>query len=145
MKFSNEAMRAALLFIEETQKYQGDIEERRLSTFNINMIINNSYFTTLFTKHRYSKDELQYTVEQMISGHILEIVGDTKSYYEITKISFHGIQLLDSIRPETTWEKVKSITSKVGNHTLSFIENTAQQIAVEAAKQAITVLMLGNQ
>lgn len=50
MKFSNEAMRDALLLIEETQKYQGDIEERRLSTFNINMIINNSYFTTLFTK-----------------------------------------------------------------------------------------------
>ena len=40
--------------------------------------------------------------------------------------------------------KTKSVISKVGIHTLDFIENTAHDIAVESAKQAIVIAMTKN-
>lgn len=138
MKFSNEAMRDVLLYIEEKQQYQGDIEYRKLSTFSLDMIMNDKYFAGLFSKHKYSKDELQYTIEKMIEGNILKYSGNLETCYSITEISFRGIQLLNSIRPETTWEKTKSIANKVGNHTLSFIEDTAQKIAATATAALIS-------
>lgn len=38
---------------------------------------------------------------------------------------------------EHFWNKTKSIISKVGSHTLEFIEDTAQKIAIEYAKSLI--------
>lgn len=139
MKFSNDAMRDVLLFIEEKQQYYMDDGDKRLSTYNINMIIDDTYFSELFSKHKYTKDELQYTIEKMVECHILNTKGSLDTYCQITDISFYGIQLLEKIRPETTWEKTKSIANKVGNHTLSFIEDTAQKIAVTA-----TAALIGN-
>lgn len=49
--------------------------------------------------------------------------------------------IYNSIQEDTVWNKTKSIISKAGNHTLSFIEETAQMIATESAKQIITVMM----
>ena len=36
----------------------------------------------------------------------------------------------------------KNVVGQVGNHTLKFIEDTAQKIAVESAKQAVTITMM---
>lgn len=146
MKFSNEAMRDVLMFLEENIKYEkyGTFEDKRKTIFNISTIIENDYFSKLFVKHKYSKDELEYTIEKMIEGHILNTTGSLNTYCQITDISFYGIQLLEKIRPESTWEKTKSIANKVGNHTLNFIENVAHDIAVESAKQFIAASMNPN-
>jgi len=146
MKFSNDAMRDVLMFLEENIKYEecGTFGDKRKTTYNINMIIDNEYFTDLFSKHKYSKDELQYTIEKMIEGNILTITGTLNTYYQITDISFYGIQLLEKIRPETIWEKTKNIANKVGNHTLSFIEDTAQKIAVTATATLVSNIINSN-
>lgn len=147
MKFSNEAMRDVLMFLEDNIKYetQGTFKNKRKTIFSISMIINDDYFSQLFAQHKYSKDELEYTIEKMIEGHILNTTGSLNTHCQITDISFYGIQLLEKIRPETTWEKTKSIANKVGNHTLSFIESVAHDIAVESAKQTITIMMAKTQ
>lgn len=139
MKFSNDAMRDVLMFLEENIKYEeyDTFEYKRKTTYNINMIVDDDYFNKLFSKHKYTKEELQYTIEKMIEGHILNITGALDTYCQITDISFYGIQLLEKIRPETIWEKTKSIANKVGNHTLGFIEDTAQKIAVTATASLI--------
>lgn len=141
MKFSNEAMRDVLLFFEEKVTYttKGISDHRRKSTFNINNIVEDEYFYDLFSKHKYTKDELYYTIEKMIEGKILNANGTSNTHYQITDISFYGVQLLEKIRPEPIWEKTKSIANKVGNHTLEFIEDTAQKIAVTA-----TASLIGN-
>lgn len=146
MKFSNDAMRDVLMFLEENIKYEkyGTFDDKRKTTYNINMIVEDNYFNKLFSKHKYNKDELQYTIEKMVEGHILNTVGSLDTYCQITDISFYGIQLLEKIRPETTWEKTKSIANKVGNHTLSFIEDTAQKIAVTATATLINNLSNSN-
>lgn len=139
MKFSNEAMRDVLMFLEEkvVHKYDEDTDQKGFTTY---LIVEDDYFSKLFSKHKYSKDELSYTIEKMLEGGLLNYSGNLNSYYQITDMSFYSTQLLEKIRPESTWEKTKSIANKVGNHTLNFIEDTAQKIAVASATAFITNL-----
>lgn len=143
MKFSNEAMRDVLMFLEENIKYEryGTFGDKRKTIFSISMIVDNDYFSKLFSKHKYSKDELQYTIEKMIEGRILNITGSANTYCNITDISFYEIQLLEKIRPEPMWNKIKTAMKQTGIHTLEFIEGVAHDIAVESAKQAVNVIM----
>lgn len=62
-------------------------------------------------------------------------------FCEINNITYPGHQFLNTVRPEPIWNKTKNIVAKVGNHTLAFVESVAHDIAVESAKQAITVMM----
>ena len=137
MKFSNEAMRDVLILLKEkvVHKYDDDTDKKG---FTVYLIVEDKYFSELFSKHKYSKDELSYTIEKMLEGGMLNYSGNLNSYYQITDMSFYSTQLLEKIRPETTWEKTKSIANKVGNHTLKFIEDTAQKIAIASAATFIT-------
>ena len=137
MKFSNEAMRDTLMFLEEKVIHKHDDSTFEQDGFTVYLIVEDEFFSELFSKHKYSKDELSYTIEKMLEGGLLNYSGNLNSYYQITDISFYGIQLLEKIRPESTWEKTKSIANKVGNHTLNFIEDTAQKIAVTSAAALI--------
>ena len=74
----------------------------------------------------------------MLEVGLLNYTGNLNSYYQITDMSFYSTQLLEKIRPESTWEKTKSIANKVGNHALNFIEDTAQKITVASATAFIT-------
>lgn len=142
MKFSNDAMRDTLLFLEENIKYEECkiSDKKRKNKFTITMIINDKYFDNLFIKHKYTKDELQYTIEKMIEGNLLNISGSLGTHCEITDISFYGIQFLDCIRPESIWEKTKGIAASIGNHSLKFIEDTAQKCAVTATATMVNSL-----
>lgn len=138
MKFSNEAMRDVLLFLEEKVEYDKEKDDLSKKPFTIHKIVEDEYFEKLFTKHKYSKDELTYTIEKMVEGHIINCNNNARSsLYLITDISFYGIQLLEKIRPESIWEKTKKLASKMGNNTLNFIEDTAQQIAITGVSTLI--------
>lgn len=137
MRFSNEAMRDTLMFLEGKVVHKHD-DTFEQEGFTVYLIVEDEYFSNLFSKHKYSKDELSYTIEKMLEGGLLNYSGNLNFYYQITDMSFYGTQLLEKIRPETIWEKTKSIANKVGNHTLNFIEDTAQKIAVASATTLIT-------
>lgn len=71
-----------------------------------------------------------------------ECIRDILIYMEehiIYNKKFH--KFLETIKPELIWNKTKSIISKVGVHTLNFIEDIAHDVAVESAKQAVTIAM----
>lgn len=137
MKFSNEAMRDTLMFLEEKVVHKHDDNTFEQEGFTVYSIVEDEYFSELFSKHKYSKDELSYTIEKMLEGGLLNYTGNLNSYYQITDMSFYSTQLIEKIRPESTWDKTKSIAGKVGNHTLSFIEDTAQKIAITSAASFI--------
>lgn len=59
----------------------------------------------------------------------------------ITDVTVCGHNFYESIQEDTIWNKTKHIIGDVGNHTLKFIEDTAQKVTIESAKQAITVIM----
>ena len=60
---------------------------------------------------------------------------------EVTSVRWHSHQFLETVRPEPIWDKTKSVVSKVGVHALGFIEGVAHDIAIESAKQAVTIAM----
>lgn len=62
-------------------------------------------------------------------------------FCNIYDISYQGHQFLESIRPESVWKKTKTIVSTVGNHSLKFIEDTAQKCAVTATATFINNMM----
>ena len=59
----------------------------------------------------------------------------------IKEITYLGHNFYNSIQDDTTWSKTKSIIGKIGNHSLHFVEDTAQLVAKEAAKQAVAIAM----
>lgn len=61
---------------------------------------------------------------------------------EVYEVTYLGHKFYESIQSEHIWDKTKSVISKVGVHTLDFIEGVARDVAVESAKQAVTISMM---
>lgn len=139
MRFSNDAMRDVLIFIKENIVHKYENDGRDDTSFTQYMIVENEYFSDLFSKHKYSKDELSYTIEKMIEGGILNYTGNLNAYYQITDMSFRGVQLLGEIESEFIWEKVKNISDEIGNYSLYFIDTTAKKISEKESDKRIAV------
>ena len=98
-------------------------------------------------KDKYSREDIWYSVYNLYCDRFIESDDIRKqslqgfAFTEIFNVTHRGHQLYESIQPDTIWSKTKSIISKVGVHTLSFIEDVARDVAVESAKQAVTIMM----
>ncbi len=98
----------------------------------------------------YSREDIWYSVYNLYCDRFIESDDVQKqslsgfAFVEIYNVTHRGHQLCESIQPETIWSKTKSVVSKVGVHTLGFIEGIAHDVAVESAKQAVTISMTGN-
>lgn len=86
----------------------------------------------------YNMEKMEYLDVHTLNG---EMIYTPLALIEVTNITVKGHRFLDTIKPDGIWNKTKCIVSQIGNHTLEFIEDTAQKIAVESAKQMITVTM----
>lgn len=71
---------------------------------------------------------------------LLKLYNDEKISDKYEKKGYH--KFYESIQSEHIWDKTKSVISKVGVHTLDFIEGVARDVAVESAKQAVTISMM---
>ena len=78
---------------------------------------------------------LNILLKKMLEAHIIQSNRNSSLAFEICDISFYGIQLLNAIRPMDAWNKTKSIIKQVGNHSLKFVEETAQMVATELANR----------
>lgn len=98
----------------------------------------------------YSKKDIMYSVVKLEECGFIKVLSKfppNKPYLErctIEDITYRGHQFIETVKEPTIWEKTKSIASKIGNHTIGFIEGTAHDIAVESAKQAVTIMMMQN-
>lgn len=93
-----------------------------------------------------NKDIMRSVIKLKECGFIkvLSQYPEDKPYLDrcsIEDVTFRGYQFIESIREPSIWEKTKSITGKIGNHTLGFIEKVAHDIAVVSAKEAIKNMM----
>lgn len=106
MKLSNEAMRDILMFLEKDLTYEIDKHGYKIKkSYTPYQIINNTYFNDLFKKHKYTKDELEYSIDKMVEAELLLYIGSIDSYYSINDISYEGHQLLKNIKNENIWAK----------------------------------------
>lgn len=101
-------------------------------------------------EEKYSKEDIWYSVYNLSQDRFIE-TNDIRTqsrngfvFVDIYNVTHRGHQFNETIQPPTIWDKTKSVVSKIGVHTLGFIEGTAHDIAVESAKQAVTIIMAQN-
>lgn len=98
----------------------------------------------------YEKKDIMRSVLKLDECGFIKIFSkfpENKPYLDrcsIEDVTFRGYQFIESVREPSVWEKTKSITSKVGNHTLGFIESVAHDVSVEIAKEAMKIAMWKN-
>lgn len=96
---------------------------------------------------KYSREDIWYSVYNLSQDRFIDTNDVRKqsmvgfAFVEIYNVTHRGHQFYETIQPETIWNKTKSVVSKVGVHTLGFVESVAHDVAVESAKQAVTIMM----
>lgn len=123
-----------------------DYEEIGLNEWKEKCISLNMLYDTKDLKG-FSKKDIMYSVMRLNEMGYIKLQNISplnKTYINnciISDVTYLGHNFYNSIQDDTVWNKTKSIIAKAGNHTLKFVEDTAQMIAVASAKQAITVMM----
>lgn len=110
------------------------------------------YAANLFDNlQEYKRKDILYSLKilyenNFIIGYNLEANENAQDYNNVIifDVTYKGHQFYESIQPENVWIKTKNIISKVGSHALNFVEQTAQMVAAESAKQAVTIMMTCN-
>ena len=99
-----------------------------------------------YFENKYSQEEVWYSVYNLEQDGYIETDGVRErsvsgfTYVHISNVTHRGHEFYESIKPQSVWKKTKSVISKVGVHTLGFIESVAHDVAVESAKQLINPL-----
>lgn len=145
MKINEDCIRDILIYLTDNLKVEVEVLENHA---HFEKIYANTVIRALDAE--YDKENVWYSlynlaelgyIEGMDVNEIRKNNGHNFSSMHIFNVSFRGHQFLETIRPETVWEQTKNIVSRVGVHTLGFIEDTAQKVAVESAKHLIDIGM----
>lgn len=97
---------------------------------------------------KYTKDDIWYSIYNLSQDRFIETNDVRKqslngfAFVEIYNVTHRGHQFFGTIQPQPLWDKTKSVVTKIGVHTLAFIEGVAHDIAVESAKQAVSITMM---
>ena len=144
MKLNPDCMRIILKYCVEHIDYK-DIG---LNQWHENSVTLNVLYNSKELKN-FEKKEIMYSVMKLYEYQFIAVSRiqptDGQKYFdscEIIDVTIYGHDFYNSIQEDTIWNKTKSVVAQVGNHTLKFIEDTAQKIAVESAKQAVSITMM---
>lgn len=144
MKLNPDCMRIILKYCVENIDYQ----ELGLGQWHENSVTLNTLYNSKELKD-FEKKEVMYSVMKLYEYQFITVSKirptNGQQYFdscEITDVTVYGHDFYNSIQEDTIWNKTKNVVGQVGNHTLKFIEDTAQKIAVESAKQAVTITMM---
>lgn len=135
MKLNIDCIRDIMLYLENTLEIKYDEENYEIIKSEI------SCMEIIEALSIYSPEDIWYSICILSSNDYIDAVG-TEEFtrdFRVTDITYTGHKFIESIKPQPIWNKTKSIISKIGTHTLKFVEDTAQKIAVEYAKSLIYV------
>ena len=96
---------------------------------------------------QYQKKDIMYSVLKLKESEYIKISCEqpkAATYIDdcvIVDVTMKGHQFAETVKQSTVWEKTKTIVSKIGNHILGFIEAVAHDIAVESAKQVVSIML----
>ncbi len=126
MKYNLDCARDVLFLLEEKLTISPDLEIGFLSLQDIATHLN-----------KYEINEIANTLivlneADFIHADIL-YASDCIDELLVSRITYDGYQFIESIRPETVWQKVKTVGSTVG----SFSTNAISQIAVSVITSLI--------
>lgn len=139
MKLNEDCCRDILNFLVETLTISINNEDAIYDSTNSFRII--EAFSA-----QYDKADIIYSINMLyqcgyISGKNLDKQKAPLVKQEIDNVTYLGQKFYLSIQPEPIWNKTKSVINKIGVHSLEFIESVAHDVAVESAKQAVSVML----
>ncbi len=91
----------------------------------------------------YTYNELWYTCLKLEEGGYLDLMTFSQigSHYpgikQINDLTFFGHEFLNTIRPETTWDKTKDVAKKIGTSSLESIGEIAKGLMATAITAAL--------
>lgn len=143
MKINPDCMRAILKYcIEHIDYKEISFNKWAEKSVGLSSLYSNAEFQD------FDKKEIMYSVMKLYEYNYITLshvcpTGGNKYIDDcsITDVTIYGHNFYNSVAEDTIWNKTKRVVGQVGNHTLKFIEETAQIVASESAKQAVTIMM----
>lgn len=90
---------------------------------------------------KYSKPDIAYTLVMLKEANFINAIIDYGCdgicELDVIRLTFTGHQFLDTIRPETTWNKIHDISEKTGLKSISTIMEIADILLPETIKSAL--------
>ncbi len=91
---------------------------------------------------KYSNSQIAYTICKLEEADFIsasvQYGNNSIDFIAVSSITFAGHQFLDTIRPESVWSKIHSISEKTGLKSISAIMDIAEIILPDTIKSAIT-------
>lgn len=132
MKLDLNCVRDTLLTLEEWLVLNDDLEFEYL---DLSEICKSSAMI------RYSKPTVAYALVLLKEAGFIEAIIDYASdgicELDVVRLTFQGHQFLDTIRPQSTWDKIHAVSEKTGLKSLSAIMEIADILLPETVKDAL--------
>ena len=130
MKFNPDCMRSILLYLEEHLSISSELEIHPIS------------IQELCKNLSYSIPEIVNTVLILDEGKFISAsaFGSNNQISEliIYRITYEGYQLIESIRSDLVWRKVKSVGKNIGSFSISIISKIASSVLVSLVNGLLT-------
>lgn len=123
MKLNPECIRDIMFYLEENLTMNSDLEINEISVFD------------LPEKFNYSIEEIANTLLVLDDANFIVCYrnngDDAIVALDIYRITYTGYQFLESIRPDSVWKKVQTISGNIGSFSLNVISQIATSVLTQ--------------
>lgn len=130
MKLNPDCMRNILFYLEEHLTITNDLEFQEISVLGLDKKLN------------YPVQELANTALVLYEAGLIEAevdYGDNHIHlFDIYRITYDGYQFIESIRPQSVWEKIKIIGSHIGSFSIDVISQIATGVLTSMIEGYLT-------
>ena len=123
MKLNPECIRSIMLYLEENL------------TINPNLKINEISIFDLHGKIKFPIEEITNTLLVLDDAGFIVCYWDEGdgaiTALDVYRITYAGYQFLESVRPDTVWEKVQKVSENVGSFSLNVISQIATSVLTQ--------------
>ena len=123
MKLNPECIRDIMFYLEENLTMNSDLEINEISVFDLPEKLN------------YSIEEIANTLLVLDDANFIVCYQnngeDAIVALDIYRITYTGYQFLESIRPDSVWKKVQTISGNIGSFSLNVISQIATSVLTQ--------------
>lgn len=136
MKMNFDCIRDTLLYLEENLVLSDDLE-----------------FSTITLEQIHSSEDIKFPLPEIAHSLILldeagyidayvQYSDNRISYLEITRITYDGYQFLETIRPQTVWQKTKEVCKSIGSYSVNTIGTIATNILTQVISTSLNSIVI---
>lgn len=130
MRLNPECIRDIMFYLEEHLSFSDELEPIGISIYEIDENLS------------YSIQEITNTVLALGEAKFIDIAklsfNNRINELTVLRITFSGYQFIESVRPASIWEKVKSVGYKAGSMSISVIMQIATSVLTSKVNSLLT-------